>query len=75
MGRNAGQWNQYLSNQLQTNLSSPQYTATVFPVLAPVDVNHNAAALGLFSFLRSFAQVGIQLDHGENISDDLRRSV
>jgi len=32
------------------------FAGTVFPILAPLDVAHTAAALGFFAFLRAFAQ-------------------
>ncbi|THH32797.1 hypothetical protein EUX98_g1387 [Antrodiella citrinella] len=32
------------------------YPATVFPILAPLSVEHSAAALAFFAFVRSFAQ-------------------
>ncbi|KAL5508718.1 hypothetical protein ACEPAG_4803 [Sanghuangporus baumii] len=32
------------------------FTATTFPILAPLSVNHNASALALFIFIRTFFQ-------------------
>ena len=34
-----------------------QWAAVIYPVLAPLPVTRSAAALGFFSFCRSFAQV------------------
>ena len=37
-------------------MDSQQYTATIFPTLAPLPVSRTASALAFFSFARTFAQ-------------------
>lgn len=40
-------------------IRNSQYASTLFPVLAPLPVARNAAAVAFFAFCRTFAQVSI----------------
>jgi hypothetical protein len=50
-------------------LTNYQFTATTFPILAPLPVSDNATALSLFIFIRSFFQVSQVVDRPLLISD------
>lgn len=44
---------------MRTDLCAPQFTATTFPILAPLPVELNASALSFFIFIRTFFQVSV----------------
>ncbi|KAH9936927.1 iron permease [Amylocystis lapponica] len=50
-------------------------TTTYFPVLAPLDVSHNAPALAFFMFLRNFAQVWGVTIGGTVLQNELRKNL
>jgi hypothetical protein len=47
------------------------FTATTFPILAPVKVSEAANALAFFTFIRSFAQVSVPFAHPRSLKFDM----